>query len=166
MGTLPGKLGVGGTVSDPTPPSHICLLEHTYIHAYVIHTTPTSTTFFKDRELAAQNWNHISHSSTQDWTDSAGGAPRLASPRPQFQQTTRNSLAPAALTAGTRSPPPQTPPPLYMNSTLSATARGDHCGGRILLLGNRGLPAVAVPTHSVSRFQSAGQCQHWVQQTG
>ena len=92
--------------------------------------------------------------------DSARGGPC-----PQCQHTTRNSLAPAALTAGTRPPPPQTPPPPYRHSTSGATARGDHCVGRILLLGNRGLPAVACPTHSVGRFQSASQCQqtrtHW-----
>ena len=39
-------------------PSHMCLLTHLH----------TSTTSFKDRELAAWYWNHISHSSTQDWT--------------------------------------------------------------------------------------------------
>ena len=149
MGTLPGKLCVGGTV---IPPSHMCLLTPTYLYHLLQRQGARSM------ELEP----HLPQLYTG--LDSAGGGPC-----PQFQQTTRNSLAPVALTVGTRSPPPQTPPPPYRHSTSGATARGDHCRGRILLLDNRGLPAVAVSTRSVSRFQSAGQCQqthtNWQVQT-
>ena len=73
-------------------------------------------------------------------------------PCPLLLQTARSSLAPAALPAGTMPPLSRAPPPPCRHSTSAATAREDHCGGRLLLLGNTGLRVLAAPSHPVNRW--------------